>query len=163
MIFPEKAKRAKPKAGSSLANKVDKYISATSSANRGDIGEKIAKELIGDLDGYIVYPCKLNGSDNGFDIVAIKGSLDNPTAIRIIESKSMNNNSITLSITKGKGVQMSGDWKTATIDQMRFHATDENLNKIGDILFKNQNKIESFITTVDKTTNEIVLLKLNDF
>jgi hypothetical protein len=75
----------------------------------------------------------------------------------------MNKNSIILSTTKGKGVQMSGDWRTETITQMRFHATDKNLNRIGDILFKNQNKIESFISTVDKTTNEIVLLKLNDF
>jgi len=157
-----KAKKIKPVVRSDVAKKVDDYISTTSTNLRGKIGEEIAEELIKDMDGFTIYPCKLNGADNGFDVVAIKGSLDNPIEIRLIESKSMNNNAISLDITTSKGTQMSDEWINATIEQMQ-NSTDANLKAIGNLLSDNRHLIQKFVTSIDKDAKQIVIIKLNDF
>jgi hypothetical protein len=158
------AKRAKPTANSILATKVDNYLNSI--PNQGEIGEEIAKFIIRDIDGFTIHPCKhpckLNGSDNGFDIVAIKGSLDNPTSIWIIESKPINNGAINLGITQGKGTQMSDLWINGTISQMRQSGIS-NLTTIGNSLYNNAGKIERYVLSIDKGTKEIVILKLDKF
>jgi hypothetical protein len=156
------AKRATPAANSTIANKVDDYINTTSTSTRGTIGEEIAEELVRDMDGFTNYPCKLNASDNGFDVVAVKGTLENPIEIRLLESKPMNNGSVSLGTTASKGTQMSDDWIRGTIDQMRTSG-DANLQSIGNMLRNNFSKIERFVTTVDKGNKQIVIIKLNPF
>jgi hypothetical protein len=74
----------------------------------------------------------------------------------------MNNNSITLSITKGKGVQMSNLWQKETINEMVNHLDDINLNKIGEVLDNNIEIIEKYICSVDKSIKEILIIKLNN-
>lgn len=114
------------------------------------------------MDGFTNYPCKLNASDNGFDVVAVKGSLENPIEIRLLESKPMNNGSVSLGTTASKGTQMSDEWIRGTIDQMRTSG-DANLQSIGNMLRNNFSKIERFVTTVDKGNKQVVIIKLNPF
>ena len=162
----DNAKKLIPFKNSSLSKKVDDYISATTSASRGKIGEDIAEELVNDMDGFISYPSKLNASDNGMDVIAIKGSLQNPTSIRIIESKPMNSGAISLGETVSKGTQMSTQWIDLTVNQMRI-SQDENLKKLGEALYNTLNNnssiVERYVCSIDKVTKEIVLIKLNPF
>jgi len=157
-----KAKRITPAANSNVAGRVDDYITTTSTSTRGTIGEEIAETLVRDMDGFTHYPCKLNASDNGFDVIAVKGSLENPIEIRLIESKPMNSGSVSLSTTTSKGTQMSDEWIEATIEQMR-NSQDLNLQSIGNMLFKNKNNIQKYITTIDKGSKQIVVIKLDKF
>jgi hypothetical protein len=152
------AKRTKPTVGSTIASKVDYYVNNV--ASRGATGEEIAELVVREMDGFVIYPCKLNASDNGFDILAIKGDLNNPTAIRIIESKPMNAGVMNLGVTIGKGTQMSDTWIQGTISQMKGGA---NLKNLGNVLDNNFGMIERYVITIDKEAKEIMLLKLDIF
>ena len=159
---PNNSIKSIPSTNSPLLQKVDNYIAQTNSNLKGQIGEEIAEELVKDMDGFVHYPCKLNGSDNGFDVVAIKGSPSNPVEIRIIESKPMNSGSVNLSVTVNKGTQMDDFWIDKTIEAMR-NSSDQNLIDIGNNLFYNRDKITKLISTIDKTSKEVILIKLDAF
>jgi len=159
---PSNSVKLTPTSNTTIYNKVDDYCATTSTSVRGQIGEEIAEELIKDMDGFVHYPCKLNGSDNGFDVVAIKGSPSNPTEIRIIESKPMNSGSVNLSVTVNKGTQMSDLWIDKTIEAM-INSSNQNLIDLGTNLLLNRDKITKLISTVNKDTKEIIIIKLDAF
>ena len=55
---------------------------------------------------------------------------------------------------------MGDAWVNQTIDAMRNYSTDANIQNLGNVLFSNQSIITKTVTAVDKTTGEIVILKL---
>lgn len=57
---------------------------------------------------------------------------------------------------------MSDAWVEQTILQMRT-SSNSSIKSLGDHLFNNQNMIIKTVTAVDKTTGEIVILKLSTY
>ncbi|WP_448699773.1 hypothetical protein ACFGVR_21935 [Mucilaginibacter sp. AW1-3] len=112
-------------------------------------------------DGYVKQASQY-GSNNGFDGVYIKGDPNNPTDIIINEAKQMSApGNIKLNPAgSGKASQMSDAWVNQTIDAMRNYTANNSIQAIGDILNLNRNLITKTVTCVDKSTGEIVILKL---
>ncbi|AFD06062.1 hypothetical protein [Solitalea canadensis] len=118
-------------------------------------------DLIFTREGFTKQTSKLT-SDNGFDGVFIKGTLDNPTEIIINEAKQVGSaGNIKLDLPN-KGPQMSDAWIDATIKEMRSNA-DPITKKLGDVLLNNRNKIIKTVTGIDRSTGEILILKLKNY
>lgn len=124
--------------------------------------EKLADDIFA-TNGYQKFNSKI-GSNNGFDAVYIKGDLSNPTEIIINEAKQMSSvGTIKLSPQgSGKGAQMSKTWTQQTIQQM-INSSDPAIRNLGTTLFNNSSKIVKTVSAVDKSTAEIVILKLLDY
>ncbi|GAA4928924.1 hypothetical protein [Mucilaginibacter defluvii] len=122
--------------------------------------EKLADDIFA-TNGYQKFNSKI-GSNNGFDAVYIKGDLSNPTEIIINEAKQMSNvGTIKLNPATqgGKSAQMSEAWIDQTIEQMVIHS-DSQIKNLGLALRKNRTLITKTVSAVDKSTQEIVILKL---
>lgn len=128
----------------------------------GDLTEGIVSEALRKQGYTVTKDLGKYGSNNGFDVVAIKGSPSNPTEIRIIESKPMNSGSVNLSVTVNKGTQMSDFWIDQTIEAM-INSSNQNLIDLGTNLLLNRDKITKLISTVNKDTREIIIIKLDAF
>lgn len=128
----------------------------------GEKTEQLAHKLL-EKDGYVKYDAKF-GSNNGFDGVYIKGDPANPTDIIINEAKQMNTaGSIKLNAANnatGLKSQMSDDWIEQTITSME---NNTSVSTLGNTLRQNYSKITKTVTAVDKSSGEIVVLKLDKY
>ncbi|GAA4928908.1 hypothetical protein [Mucilaginibacter defluvii] len=125
--------------------------------------EKLADDIFA-TNGYQKFNSKI-GSNNGFDAVYIKGDLSNPTEIIINEAKQMSSiGTIKLNAKTqgGKAAQMSNDWINQTILDMRI-SPDPAIKNLGEVLNNNLSKITKTVSAVDKSTKEIVILRLTDY
>ncbi|MBD1393640.1 hypothetical protein [Mucilaginibacter glaciei] len=134
-------------------------------ANSDALGTKTEQlaDILFQKEGYVKYESKI-GSNNGFDGVYIKRSLSSPTDIIINEAKQIKSTgNIKLNpgnISTTLPAQMSDAWITNMIIKM----TDTpGLTSLGNTLQQNVSKITKTVTAVDKTTGEIVVLKLNSY
>jgi len=155
----------KPIENSSLASKMDDYISAFKGGNtarQGEIGEEMAEMLAKEVDNTTVLNIKLNNSGNGFDVMQFENGLENTTKIRLFESKPMNNNSVVLPNTANMGTQMGDQWTRANILKM-VNNPNADIANIGNILFQNQSQIERYVFTVDKDLKQVIIFKLDNF
>ncbi|MCQ6958808.1 hypothetical protein [Mucilaginibacter aquariorum] len=147
---------------STLKNLVDDIVQLGDAT--GAKTEQLADVLL-QRNGFVKYESKI-GSNNGFDGVYIKGSLTNPTEIVINEAKqigSAGNIKLTPgSITTGLAAQMSDAWISKTIDKMITNVDPATMN-LGNVLKANFTKISKTVTAVDKSTKEIVVLKLDKY
>jgi hypothetical protein len=154
-----------PKSNSLLKQKVDDYMAAINAGDngltQGRIGEEIAEEVMLQLDNTEVLNLKINGSGNGFDILAFENLTSNPTKIRIVESKPMKGKGIELPFTNS-GYQMGGTWTRNKIDMMRT-SPNSTISSIGNILDANSNLIERYVLTIDKELKQIIIIKLDNF
>lgn len=114
-----------------------------------------------------------DAGSNGFDNVFIKGTIDNPTEIIIIECKQMKpagNVVLNSPASTGLPAQMSDDWVQYIQNKIRAEA-----NSITNPVLKQQkldfanmirdfdNKITKYVSAVDKTQGEINFLKLGAY
>ena len=155
-----------PPPGSALAQKVDDYMEAyTSGAGggnlQGSIGEDIAEMLAKQLDNSTVLNIKNNGSGHGFDILQFENGIENPTVIRIIESKPLGGTTVELPSTLD-GTQMSTKWKRAKIDEM-LYSSNEATRDLGKVLYENYDRIEGYLFTIDKDFKQVIIMKLDTF
>ncbi|MFA6248094.1 MAG: hypothetical protein WC615_14240 [Mucilaginibacter sp.] len=147
---------------STLKNLIDDIAQYGDAA--GTKTEQLADALL-QRNGFVKYESKI-GSNNGFDGVYIKGGLTNPTEIIINEAKqigSIGNIKLTPgNISTGLAAQMSTEWIEQTIRKMK---TDANaaIKNLGNVLDINRTKIAKTVTAVDKSTKEIVVLKLDKY
>lgn len=147
---------------STLKNLIDDIAQFGDAA--GTKTEQLADALL-QRNGFVKYESKI-GSNNGFDGVYIKGGLTNPTEIIINEAKqigSIGNIKLTPSnISTGLAVQMSNKWIDQTIVKMRADGSSA-IKNLGNVLDINRTKIAKTVTAVDKSTKEIVVLKLDNY
>jgi hypothetical protein len=152
------AMRVKP-ATQSLKNKIDDIVQ-----NKDITGTKtevLCDEMF-QTNGFQKYTSQF-GSNNGFDGVYIKGDLNNPTEIIINEAKQINDVRGNIKLngkTINKGPQMSDEWINQTISEMM---NNPNMNALGNVLNNNKNKILKTVTGIDKSTSEIVIIKLTNY
>ena len=164
LVNEGKALVIKPIENSSLAGRVDDYIAAYTAGNsklQGEIGEEISEMLAREIDSGPVLNIKVNESGHGFDAMLFETDLDNPTAIKAFESKPLSGTSVELPGTNN-GTQMSGQWKTAKINEM-LQSTDEEVRRLGQILDDNEDLIEGYVMTIDKDLKQVIFLKLDNF
>jgi len=104
---------------------------------------------------------------NGVDGFYYKGTLDNPTELKAIESKQM---SATGSVRLNAGnpntlrpSQMKDDW-LEYIATNKLYGSDQLKQRIADaILNAAEGTIQKYVVAIDKTTGEINFLKLGSF
>lgn len=142
-----------------LKAKMQEYRNAKTTQETGRIGEEIT-EIVAKKFGLQVKIVKLNGSDNGFDLIAWEGDFNTPTSIYIFESKPIIGNRIVFNVTSSKGTQMCTRWRTSTIEAM-IEKTGE-VKEFGNWLDANSSKISNFVVGCNKATGEIVIGKLNN-
>ncbi|NCI45619.1 hypothetical protein [Sediminibacterium soli] len=143
----------------SLRTKIDDIV-----LNGDALGTK-TESICDDIfqtDGFVKHEAKLPGN-NGFDGVYIKqDAAGNVEEIIINEAKQIGNvGNIKLNpenFTTGLKPQMSDEWIEGIIRKMRQQGG--NLAALSDVLSLNKNKIVKTVTGVDKSTQEIVILKL---
>ena len=164
LVNDGKALVIKPIDNSALASKVDDYISAYKTGNsklQGELGEEISEMLAREIDSGPVLNIKVNESGHGFDAMLFETNLHNPTVIKAFESKPLSGTSVELPGTN-TGTQMSGQWKTAKINEM-LQSADEEIRRLGQILDDNEDLIEGYVMTIDKDLKQVIFLKLDDF
>ncbi|GHU68617.1 hypothetical protein FACS189413_05920 [Bacteroidia bacterium] len=99
--------------------------------------------------------------NNGFDIVAYKGTLDNPTEIVIVECKQMNSGAVKLNAgnpNTGLPTQMSDGW----IEYVRLKLKDAGKTDVSNMLLYNKDKITKYVSSVDKTEGCISNCRKNE-
>jgi hypothetical protein len=156
-----------PKANTNLAKNVDEYVIAFkngNSARQGQLGEDIAELIAEELDNGEVLNIKINNSGHGFDVLHFENGVNNPTKIRIFESKPLNGTSVELPPTNN-GTQMSDTWIGYNIESMQTHPTDVNMQQLGNTAqqVRLQGRIERYVLTIDKDLKQIIILKLDNF
>jgi hypothetical protein len=161
-----------PQKGTVLEQKVVDYMNtqppaSATSAVKGEmleeVGAQAAREICPSCDTKLY---KSNGSNNGFDIISVKKDASgNIEKVYIYESKPLDNGTrIELPNPTTKGVQMSDDWIRSTIGEMES-STDVLISGMGAQLriAYNSNKIERYVSTVDRKLKQVVILKLDNF
>lgn len=166
--FVDYGYKIKPTSGK-LKDKIDDII-----AKGDDFGTK-TESIIDDLmkdNGYTILDGKYGGN-NGFDGLYIKGSVDNPTEIIIVESKQFsyaNNKATNLiehnglrlnapSKTTNLPAQMSDEWIEFVGQKLR----QSGKTNIADMIRDYDDIIVKYVSAVDKTTGEINFLKLDKY
>lgn len=143
-----------------LRAKMQEYKNAKTTQETGRIGEEITEIVARKFGLTNIKIVKLNGSDNGFDLIAWEGEYNSPTTIYIFESKPIIGNRIVFNVTSTKGTQMSSPWREATIKAMISKTGD--IKQTGEWLDKNGSKISNFVVGCNKATGEILIGKLNN-
>ena len=160
--------KVKPTSGS-LKSKIDDII-----ANGDNLGAK-TESIVDDImtqNGYTKLDGKY-GSNNGYDGVYIKGSIENPTEIIIVESKQFKYvNGIDDELIEHAGVtlnppsgttplpaQMSDRWIEYVADKLR----EVNKADVANMIGKFDDKITKYVAAVDKAQGEINFLKLGKY
>jgi hypothetical protein len=128
---------------------------------KGEMGENIAEIIGNELEGYEYYPTKLFGG-TGIDVLMIKGCLDDPEGIIVIEAKMVYNEVILMSIP-GKGPQMSEQWMENTIREMKSGRYGPARKQLGEVLEKNKSKIQKYVIAADRENKQAVILKLGTY
>ena len=171
----------------SLGSKyADDLIKVKSGLDRGgDLTEGIVSEALKRQGYTVTKDIGKYGSDNGFDVVAYKGTLDNPTEIMIIEGKQFKQNKILdefddvksaqgyhepsgLTINPanpktGLPTQMSKKWTFEHVSSQLFDKGGD-YRKLSNALEKNKNIVERFVFAIDKSDGSGYFTKLsNDF
>ena len=172
--FIDDGYKVKPSAGSSVESIVDNIIETGD--NLGLKTEAAVREIM-ESKGYSWIDGKY-GSNNGYDGVFVKGTLDNPSEIIIIESKQFkytNNTAGDLiehsgvnlsppSATTPLPAQMSDDWINYVADKLSKNTNTEALgDKILELMNFDRSRISKYVTAVDKTQGEINFLKLGQY
>lgn len=168
--FVENGYKIKPTSGS-LKNKVDDII-----ANGDNLGAK-TESIVDDImsqNGYKKLDGKYGGN-NGYDGVYVKGSIENPSEIIIVESKQFKyTNGVADEIVEHAGVtlsppsgttqlpaQMSDDWINYVAGNLTKNSNTKVLgDKIQELLLIDPDKIIKYVAAVDKSKAEINFLKL---
>ncbi|NCI45621.1 hypothetical protein [Sediminibacterium soli] len=143
----------------SLRTKIDDIV-----LNGDALGTK-TESICDDIfqtDGFVKHEAKLPGN-NGFDGVYIKqDAAGNVEEIIINEAKQVGNaGNIKLNAGNPQtplAPQMSDRWVEDVIRKMK--AQGGNLDALANVLSANEDKIVKTVTAVDKSTQEIVVLKL---
>ena len=164
LVNEKKALVIAPKANTNLAKNVDDYVAAFkngNSARQGQLGEDIAELIAKELDNSEVLNVKINNSGHGFDVLQFENGINNPTLIRMFESKPLNGTSIELPMTN-EGVQMGNLWQNAKIGVMR-ESSNLSVKSLGDVMFQNQRKIERYVLTIDKELKQVIIIRLDNF
>lgn len=115
------------------------------------------------------------GGNNGYDGVYVKGSIENPSEIIIVESKQFKyTNGVADEIVEHAGVtlsppsgttqlpaQMSDDWINYVAGNLTKNSNTKVLgDKIQELLLIDPDKIIKYVAAVDKSKAEINFLKL---
>jgi hypothetical protein len=129
--------------------------------DKGEMGESIAEIIGSELEGYEYYPSKLFGG-TGIDVLMIKGCLEDPEGIILIEAKMVYREVILMSVP-GKGAQMSEQWVSNTIREMKSGKHGPARKQMGDVLEKNKSKIQKYVVAADRENKQAVLLKLGNY
>ena len=118
------------------------------------------------------------GSNNGYDGIYIKGTIENPTEIVIIESKQFKyTNGVADDVLEHSGVtlnppsgttplpsQMSDEWINYVGDKLILNPNTQQLgNKVKQLMQFDRSKVTKYVTAVDKTQGEINFLKLGQY
>src|SRR6218665_3798228 len=118
------------------------------------------------------------GNNNGYDGVYIKGDINNPTEIVIVESKQfkyVNNKAediiehggVTLNRPSGRTplpAQMSDEWVEYLADKLILSPNTQLLgSKIKQLMRLDRSKISKYVSAVDKMQGEINFLKLGQY
>ena len=160
--------KVKPTSGN-LKSRVDDII-----ANGDNLGVK-TENIVDDImtqNGYTKLDGKY-GSNNGYDGLYVKGTVENPTEIIIVESKQFRyTNGAADEIIEHAGVtmnppsgttplpaQMSDDW----IEYVRIKLNNAGKEGISNMLRNFDDKITKYVTAVDKSQGEINFLKLGKY
>ncbi len=171
--FVQNGYKVKPLNGR-LKTKIDDIIE-----NGDNLGLK-TEGIVDDIMGQNAYK-KLDGkygSNNGYDGVYIKVSIENPSEIIIVESKQFKyTNGVADEIVEHTGVslnppsgttplpaQMSDGWVEYVADKLILNPKTQQLgDKIKQLIQFDKSKITKYVTAVDKTQGEINFLKLDTY
>lgn len=118
------------------------------------------------------------GGNNGYDGIFVKGTIDNPTEIIIVESKQfkytkgkaggiIEHSGIVLNPPSGTTplpAQMSDEWIRYVADKLTANPNTKKLgDKIKELLDFDRSKIQKYVSSVDKMQGEINFLKLDKY
>lgn len=166
--FLEYGYKLKPTSGG-LKTQIDDII--TNGDNLGAKTEGIVDDIMSG-NGYTKMDGKY-GSNNGYDGIYIKGDINNPTEIIIIESKQFKyTNGVADDVLEHSGVtlnppsgttplpaQMSDAWIQYVAGKLR----DAGKSGIADMIVDNPALIQKYVSAVDKVQGEINFLKLGSY
>ncbi|MDO4230219.1 MAG: restriction endonuclease [Capnocytophaga sp.] len=148
----------------------------------GRITEDIAIEIFRKQGYTVTKDIGKYGLDNGFDVVAYKGTLDNPTEILIVECKQMkqkvisefDNIAATAGYDKASGVvlnkanpetglptQMSMDWTFKHV-ATKLESLGGSKTKLYYSLDKNKSMVERYVFAIDKSDGSGYFVKLSN-
>jgi hypothetical protein len=148
----------------------------------GDLTEGIVSQALRN-DGYtVIDDLGKYGSNNGYDVVAFKGDLDNPTEIIIVEAKQFKQGKITEfdDITTNVGydppsglilnpnnpntglpTQMSDPWVFNHVLQKMLEGTPDQVKLATAML--DESKVSKYVFAIDKSTGDGYFTKLGSF
>jgi hypothetical protein len=148
----------------------------------GDLTEGIVSEALRKQGYTVTKDIGKYGSNNGFDVVAYKGTLDNPTEILIVEGKQFKQNQILDEFDDVKTLQGYDEASGLTINpanpetglptqmskKWTFEHVADKLNKKGgvykklSIALENENIVERFVFAIDKSDGTGYFTKLSN-
>ena len=118
-----------------------------------------------EANSFVKYDAKI-GSNNGFDGVYIKGDLNNPTEIIINEAKQVGTmGNIKLNrenLGTGLKSQMSDEWVYDNVIP-KLQEQGGSFENLANLILNNRAKVVKTVTAVDRTTGEVVVLKLSNY
>jgi hypothetical protein len=148
----------------------------------GDLTEGVVSQALRS-DGYtVVDGLGKYGSNNGYDVVAFKGNLDNPTEIIIVEAKQFKQGKITefddISAIEGYDppsglvlnpnnpntglpTQMSDPWVFNHVLQRMLEGTSDQVKLATAML--DESKVSKYVFAIDKSTGDGYFTKLGSF
>ncbi|WP_217643745.1 hypothetical protein, partial [Flavobacterium frigoris] len=166
----EDAYKIKPTSGTPKTL-LDDILAKGDNAIDGVASGSKTEALVDDIfqsQGYTKVDGKYFGDagSNGFDNVFIKGTIDNPSEIIIIECKQMKqagNVVLNSPASTGLPAQMSDDWiKYIAREKLKNLGVDKT--KLANTILSNQSSfIQKYVVAVDKTAGEVNFLKLGNY
>ena len=166
----EDALKYKPTSGNQKVLLDDILVNGDNAIDGVASGSK-TEALVDDIfqtQGYSKVDGKYFGDagSNGFDNVFIKGSIDNPTELIIIECKQMKSTgNVVLNSPASTGLpaQMSDPWVEYIADQKLLNIGGDKTTLARKILNSQKGFIQKCVVAVDKTAGEVNFLKLGNY
>jgi len=160
--FNNRASKIDVSDNADLKNLVDDVlVNGDVDVSGGSKTEQIQDILFEDA-GYSILDGK-TGSNNGIDGLYIKGTVDNPVEIIVGEAKQWGSSGgvsvNAANANTGLPQQMSDDWIINVVQRLE----KAGKNDIATMLKKHQSKVQKYITVVNKSTQQVNVLKLGTF
>jgi hypothetical protein len=155
----------------------------TSGDYAGNLTEEIAESIMREKGYTVIKDIGKYGSNNGYDIVAFKGSIDNPTEVIIIEGKQFKQGKLAefdeslqtyydeatglrlnnANEATGLPTQMSKSWVFDFVGQQKLLPLGGNKTQLALSIENNRDIVERYVFAIDKSEGNGYFLKLGDF
>lgn len=129
----------------------------------GRISEEAALLFFRSLPCDSAFAGKVNGSDNGFDILTFSPCVAQASKIRIVESKQVSSSGTISLASPNSGPQMGNQWETDNIAKLTRASPGINPNgrRMGQSMQKNYLLIDKYVSAVHN--GKLIIVRLAAF